>query len=187
MSDAGHPGFSVRLEELRGRVVISAAGEVDLANRPAVDHLIGEVLATVTGPLLLQLDLREVTFINSAGIELLLITRNLLTRGDAQFMLRPSPSVDDCSDSSVCALRSRSDAAPDRPQASCGARTAGVELLRSSLVRMVVRLDEPFELADPQHLVQPWTCAVEVQVARPAGRLFDLEHHAKRARIDERG
>lgn len=94
VSELDQPAIRVEREVLRDRVVIRPAGEIDAATRPTVERLMSDVLAATNGPLLLELDLRDVTFIDSAGVELLLITRSQLARRDARLLLRPSPQVD---------------------------------------------------------------------------------------------
>lgn len=63
-------GFSVRSQDHGGAVVLSVAGEVDMATAPALEESIKAALER--GPDLLVVDLSEVSFLASAGMSVLI-------------------------------------------------------------------------------------------------------------------
>lgn len=65
-----HVGFSVRIRPDRERVIVVLGGEFDLATAGRVERWTGELQER--GFTSLVLDLRELTFIDSSGLKLLL-------------------------------------------------------------------------------------------------------------------
>ncbi len=63
-------GFSVRVENHDGAVVLSVGGEVDLLTAPELEQTIAAELDR--GPKVLVVDLSEVSFLASAGMSVLI-------------------------------------------------------------------------------------------------------------------
>jgi anti-anti-sigma factor len=70
MSGRLPPPFRLNVLPERERVRVLVCGELDLASAPAVDHAIREL--TDRGFANVVLDLRELTFIDSTGVRLLI-------------------------------------------------------------------------------------------------------------------
>ncbi len=63
-------GLSANLETIDGAAVVSVVGELDLASAPILEARIAE--AEALQPPLLVLDLRELTFMDSTGLRIVL-------------------------------------------------------------------------------------------------------------------
>jgi anti-sigma B factor antagonist len=81
----GPAPFSVDLHPERGRVLVSAAGELDLVAAPALEREIAELLDR--GFTHVVVDLREVTFLDSTGIRVVLNANALATEHRARLSL----------------------------------------------------------------------------------------------------
>jgi anti-anti-sigma factor len=85
------PDFSVTRRRADGAVVVVPVGEIDLAT---VDALQAEVDAAADEAELVVLDLREVSFIDSAGLRLVVhSSRSLETGGGTLAVVRGSREV----------------------------------------------------------------------------------------------
>src|SRR4051794_4756008 len=84
--------FEVRTWPDRERVILAVAGELDLASVGALRAALNEVLAA--GWENIVLDLRELTFIDSTGLSLLLKAERAARHADARFaIVDGSPAV----------------------------------------------------------------------------------------------
>jgi anti-sigma B factor antagonist len=77
----------VRCEESDGGLVVAFAGELDLANAGTAESALEEALAQASAPLIV--DMRELEFIDSTGIALLVST---LGRNDGETRVSFIPS-----------------------------------------------------------------------------------------------
>jgi anti-sigma B factor antagonist len=73
---AGPPQFGVSAQEESGRLLVRVRGELDLLTLPRLAAELNPLLRTTATDV--HLDLREVQFIDSAGLQLLLLTRRRL-------------------------------------------------------------------------------------------------------------
>jgi len=72
------------------RTVVAIAGEVDLATVDRVEHAVADALVAAHE---VALDLREVTFIDSTGLRLLVELDDLALAGGRSFTLLPGAAV----------------------------------------------------------------------------------------------
>jgi anti-anti-sigma factor len=87
----GGPVFSVSRRRAGDGVAVVAVGEIDLAT---VDAVRAEIDAARTETTLVLLDLRDVTFIDSAGVRLVLEgSRELAAEGGELVIVRGGPEV----------------------------------------------------------------------------------------------
>jgi anti-sigma B factor antagonist len=88
------PGFRVQIDVGDGIHVISVFGEVDVASAPAVDQALQE--AEVSAATSVILDLAGVTFLDSAGIRVLMDAVSVSRGGENKLSLRREyqPPVD---------------------------------------------------------------------------------------------
>src|SRR4051794_14495139 len=90
MSEVGR--FAVRTRPDRERVILAASGELDMASVGALRTALDELLST--GWTSIVLDLRELTFIGSTGLSLLLEAERAARSADAAFaIVDGSPAV----------------------------------------------------------------------------------------------
>jgi anti-sigma B factor antagonist len=90
VSEAGR--FEVRTCPDRERVILAVAGELDLASVAALQAALDELRAA--GWENIVLDVRELTFIDSMGLSLLLDAERAARQGDARFaIVDGSPAV----------------------------------------------------------------------------------------------
>jgi anti-sigma B factor antagonist len=90
-----HPGSEEQLlvVETRAdprRTVVAVAGEIDLGTVDRIERVVADALAE-TGEV--SLDLREVTFIDSTGLRLLLELDDLALAGGRALTMTPSATV----------------------------------------------------------------------------------------------
>jgi anti-sigma B factor antagonist len=81
--------FSER--ELDGVVVVSAVGAVDMLTAPKLQALIDDVIAR--RPAGLIVDMTEVDFLGSAGMQVLMVTRNRLADGTRLAVVADGPAT----------------------------------------------------------------------------------------------
>ena len=85
-----YPTFSISVVPQRSEVAVVAVGELDLATVPDVREAIGELRAA--GFEEIALDLREVEFIDCAGVRMLLGLREDADRDGHVLRLLPPPA-----------------------------------------------------------------------------------------------
>jgi anti-sigma B factor antagonist len=91
MDEATHLHLAAR--EINGTVVITVAGEVDLASATALAEALDR--ATSTGAEAVILDLRRLEFMDSTGISVLVKAHQASVRSGCRFaVVRGSPQVD---------------------------------------------------------------------------------------------
>ena len=73
----------------RGRVRVAAAGELDIATTPQVERAIGELLESGFDHVVL--DLTNVEFLDSTGLQLVLRMQASADAGRFRFQVRPGP------------------------------------------------------------------------------------------------
>jgi len=83
--------FEVRGERDSGRVRIHASGEVDLATAPRLEQCVREHVRGETGTV--ELDMRQVGFIDSTGVRLLLTLEAEGQRDGWTLAILPSDAV----------------------------------------------------------------------------------------------
>ncbi|MER8187910.1 STAS domain-containing protein [Kitasatospora sp. NPDC094015] len=84
------PGRLTARQERRGRTVLVAlAGELDLDTLAPADEVLGQALAA--GPARVVVDLAEVTFCDSSGLNLLLRTRLAALEANVELRLAATP------------------------------------------------------------------------------------------------
>ncbi|HEY2440466.1 MAG TPA: STAS domain-containing protein [Solirubrobacteraceae bacterium] len=85
----GPCGPVVGVEREPNTIRLKLAGELDLASAPAFEHqledLLGEDIRRVT------IDLRDLEFLDSAGLRALLVTHRRLTESGRELRLGPGP------------------------------------------------------------------------------------------------
>jgi anti-sigma B factor antagonist len=84
----GGKRFNVRQEERDHRYRLVLSGELDLASAPELETTITRLCTA--GALEIELDLREVTFMDSPGIRAILAARDSCASHHAEFFLVPS-------------------------------------------------------------------------------------------------
>ncbi len=77
-------GLTVSTQQYADRTVITAAGEMDLATRPALEQA---ALGVPLGGRTLQLELSGVTFMDSIGLNLLLQLRKRLLAEEGRLLV----------------------------------------------------------------------------------------------------
>jgi anti-anti-sigma factor len=86
MSDYPIPeAFSVRIERRGEAAVVVPSGELDLATAPALEASLGRAFSDAPGHVVL--DLRELEFIDSSGLRMLLTARRQAEDAGQQFSL----------------------------------------------------------------------------------------------------
>jgi anti-sigma B factor antagonist len=79
-------GFSISTAERDGRAIVAVMGELDLATAPELETVLMERLAAGEG---VVLDLRELEFMDSSGLRVLVTAHN---EGGGRFaIVRPAP------------------------------------------------------------------------------------------------
>jgi anti-anti-sigma factor len=81
------PEFRIAQQQAEGRVRISVSGEVDLASTPLLEQAVEEAAAAAPA---IELDLHEVSFIDSTGIRAVLRAKSLCSERGVEFLLVPS-------------------------------------------------------------------------------------------------
>jgi anti-anti-sigma factor len=81
------PEFRISQERTEGRVRISVSGEVDLQSTPVLEKAVSEASVAASA---VELDLHEVSFIDSTGIRAVLSAKTLCARKGVEFLLVPS-------------------------------------------------------------------------------------------------
>ncbi|MDJ0460738.1 STAS domain-containing protein [Streptomyces sp. H27-C3] len=82
----------IRTSVVGGSLVLALAGDLDLHASLRVSPRVSEAVRAAGGPVVI--DLREVTFVDCSGLELLLqIRRAVLARGGTVRILSPHPSL----------------------------------------------------------------------------------------------
>lgn len=84
VTDPSH-GFSVRIRPDRDRVVVALGGELDLATAPRAEQWVRALYER--GFTSVALDLRDLTFVDSSGLKLLLDLHDLAAAEDFRFAL----------------------------------------------------------------------------------------------------
>jgi anti-anti-sigma factor len=74
-----------------GVVTVTVSGELDLATRPRLERAVRETLAA--RPWRLTIDLTDVTFCGSAGLQALLVLHEAAEEAGARMAVRPSAVV----------------------------------------------------------------------------------------------
>lgn len=84
--------LQIELRQESDRVVVSLAGELDMANSPLLTNLVESDRLT-TAPTVV-LDLQQLTFLDSTGLRVILSARELCWRRDQEFAVtQGSPQV----------------------------------------------------------------------------------------------
>lgn len=81
-------GFSVTASERDGRTVVVIRGELDLATAPELERVIGERLDAGDD---VVVDLRELGFMDSSGLRVLVAAHTRIGSGDQQFLIVRPP------------------------------------------------------------------------------------------------
>jgi len=82
-----HDQLQIGLRRERDRVVVSLAGELDMANAPLLQGRIEGPELEGTGTVVL--DLRELEFLDSTGLRIILAARELCWRRGQEFAITP--------------------------------------------------------------------------------------------------
>ena len=91
-SDLRRTGFHAEVQPLESSVLVRLHGELDMATAPALGRTLHTALGA--GPSILALDLRELTFVDSTGIRVLITACRQAEKAGCRFVLRsPSRSV----------------------------------------------------------------------------------------------
>jgi anti-sigma B factor antagonist len=83
------PDFSCAVEPHRERVIVRVAGEVDISVAPRVGATVDELLKV--GFARIVVDLREVTFLDSSGIHMLVTAHRSAARSGCRLSLIRGP------------------------------------------------------------------------------------------------
>ena len=87
------PLFSLEFGRDHEAVVVKVSGEVDLASTPAIRDALDELIVN-QGNLSLRIDLAEVTFMDSTGLNLLVGTLKVLRdRGGSMTIANPTATI----------------------------------------------------------------------------------------------
>ena len=79
--------LQIALRQEPDRVVVTLAGELDMANAPALQSTVeGDELSTAKT---VVLDLQQLTFVDSTGLRIILSTRELCWRRGQEFAITP--------------------------------------------------------------------------------------------------
>lgn len=81
------PDFHIEQQNGDGRLRLSVAGEVDLESTPRLEAAVVEACGTARA---IELDLHEVSFIDSTGIRAVLGARALCAQRGVEFLMVPS-------------------------------------------------------------------------------------------------
>ena len=81
------PEFRIEQERTAGRVRLSVSGEVDLETTPALEAAVSDACV---GSSTVELDLHDVSFIDSTGIRAVLTAKSLCSERGVEFLLVPS-------------------------------------------------------------------------------------------------
>jgi anti-anti-sigma factor len=84
--------LSIRVTE-GDPVVLSVAGELDIASAPALRRSLLDTLAETDG-IPVALDASGLTFVDSSGLAVLLMGARRFAEADKTLLLRPSPPLD---------------------------------------------------------------------------------------------
>jgi len=84
--------YSVRVESQAGTTTVRLSGEIDLAAGPKVRAVIADVVLGVA-PKRLLLDFTDTTFMDSTGVNALVLAHHAATMVGATVELTPSPAV----------------------------------------------------------------------------------------------
>jgi anti-anti-sigma factor len=80
-------GFSISVTEHGGRAVVAIRGELDLATSPDLEEA---VLGRLAGGQSVVLDLRELQFMDSSGLRVLIAAHTRAAEGEGEFaIVRP--------------------------------------------------------------------------------------------------
>ena len=79
--------FRIRQEEQSGRYRLVLSGELDLHSAPDLEAAVTRLCKA--GALEIEIDLREITFIDSSGVQAILSAREKCAEHRAQFFLVP--------------------------------------------------------------------------------------------------
>jgi anti-sigma B factor antagonist len=82
--------FDVGVERDGSKAVVRASGELDMATVPALERAIGSLDSDTTS---VQLDMRDITFMDSTGLRLLIVTTELARSVDRELSIVPSRAV----------------------------------------------------------------------------------------------
>ena len=89
MNGAGPPEFSIATEPRDDALLVTLAGELDLAN---ADDVESAVLGAVAGGRRVVLDLRQLDFMDSSGVRVLVAAHAAAEEGGGRFtIVRPPP------------------------------------------------------------------------------------------------
>jgi anti-anti-sigma factor len=83
------PVFNASVEPLDGRVRVRFSGELDLATVPEAEVAIIEARSLGAGPL--EIDLAELTFVDSTGLRLLMEINSTCTQDGCALSIVPGP------------------------------------------------------------------------------------------------
>jgi anti-anti-sigma factor len=84
MADMGPTGFSISCDEREDRRQFVVRGELDLATAPRLEETL---VSAIEGGHEVVLDLRELEFMDSSGVRVLVVAHR---RGDGRFALIPA-------------------------------------------------------------------------------------------------
>jgi anti-sigma B factor antagonist len=79
--------LSIEVRREADRIVIQLAGELDMANAPTLQSAIEE--GDIEGKPMLVLDMRDLEFIDSTGLRIILWARERCQEGDREFAITP--------------------------------------------------------------------------------------------------
>jgi anti-anti-sigma factor len=82
-------GFSISVTEQGGRAVVAVTGEVDLATSPDLEEV---VLGRLDSGQSVVLDLRELQFMDSSGLRVLIAAHARANEGEAEFAIVRPPA-----------------------------------------------------------------------------------------------
>jgi anti-anti-sigma factor len=81
------PEFRIAQDQSDGRIRISVSGEVDMQTTPLLERAVIEACPVASA---IELDLHEVSFIDSTGIRAVLAAKSLCGEQGVEFLLVPS-------------------------------------------------------------------------------------------------
>jgi anti-sigma B factor antagonist len=83
----GEPPFRLEQQNLDGRRRVAVAGEIDMLTAPALEEALSEAC---TLRATIELDLHEVSFIDSTGIRAILTAKAACAENDVELLMVPS-------------------------------------------------------------------------------------------------
>jgi anti-anti-sigma factor len=81
------PPFRLAQETVDGRRRVAVSGEIDLQTAPVLEHALTEACAAAAT---IELDLHEVSFIDSSGIRVILSAKSSCAENNVEMLMVPS-------------------------------------------------------------------------------------------------